>query len=247
MATIARTAAVGSRWRAERIFYTSMTAAIFLAVVVGFSRSFFLRPLFPEWPAPSEPIFFTHGVVFTAWFVLSLVQPPLVATGRTRLHKRLGAAAALLVVAMVVLGVQGAIVAARRETGFTGIPVPPLQFLAIPFFDMLIFPAFVALGLANRRQPQTHKRWMLLASIAIMGAAVARWPGVIAGGPLAFFALTDMFLVPLAIWDYASRGRLHPVTLWGGLVLIVSQPLRLWVSETGPWLAFAAWLTGLGG
>jgi hypothetical protein len=76
-------------------------------------------------------------------------------------------------------------------------------------------------------------------------AAIARWPGVLDFGPPAFFGLTDLFLVPLAIWDLRTRGGLHPVTLWGGLLIIVSQPLRLVVSGTESWLAFARWATGL--
>jgi hypothetical protein len=32
---------------------------------------------------------------------------------------------------------------------------------------------------------------------------------------------------------------LHPATLWGGLVLIASQPLRLWLMGTDAWLALA--------
>jgi len=46
--------------------------------------------------------------------------------------------------------------------------------------------------------------------------------------------------VPLAIWDFKTRGRLHPVTLWAGLLLIVSQPLRLWLSGTDAWLQVIA-------
>ena len=49
----------------------------------------------------------------------------------------------------------------------------------------------------------------------------------------------------LVAWDFASRGRLHPVTLWGGLAIVVSQPLRLVLSGTGAWLAFAGWAVGL--
>jgi hypothetical protein len=52
-------------------------------------------------------------------------------------------------------------------------------------------------------------------------------------------------VVALAIWDFRSRGRLHPVTLWGGLAIIVSQPLRLMVSGSEGWLAFTRWATGL--
>jgi hypothetical protein len=96
-----------------------------------------------------------------------------------------------------------------------------------------------------RRDPQSHKRLMLLATINLLTAAIARWPGVLQAGPLAFFGLTDLFIVALAVWDFRTRGRLHPVTLWGGLALIVSQPLRLVASGTEAWLAFARWATGL--
>jgi hypothetical protein len=65
------------------------------------------------------------------------------------------------------------------------------------------------------------------------------------GNPLIFFGFADLFIVALAAWDFRSRGRLHPATVWGGLVLIASQPLRLTVMGTPAWLAFAAWATGL--
>ena len=233
------------RASAERRFFTGIALAILATVIVGFSRSFFLRPLFPEWPSPSETIFYVHGVVFTAWIVLLVAQASLVAGGRTELHRKIGPFSAVLAVAMVVLGTLGALVAARRATGFVQVPVPPLQFLAIPIFDMILFATFVWLAIAQRRNPQTHKRWMLLATVNLVTAAIARWPGVLDLGPLAFFGLTDLFIIALAIWDFRTRGRLHPVTLWGGLLIIVSQPLRLVVSSTQGWLAFARWATGL--
>jgi len=229
----------------ERRFFTGMALAMLATVIVGFTRSFFLRPLFPDWPSPSEAIFYVHGAVFTVWMLLFGVQTTLVAGGRTELHRKIGPFGAVLAIAMVVLGTAGALVAARRVTGFTQVPVPPLQFLAIPIFDMILFAAFVWLAITQRGNPQSHKRWMLLATVNLVTAAVARWPGVLTFGPPAFFGLTDLFLVALAIWDFRSRGRLHSVTLWGGLLIIVSQPLRLVVSSTQAWLTFARWATGL--
>lgn len=233
-----------SGWTAERRFYTGIAIAMFVAAFVGFSRSFFLRPLFPDWAAPSEPIFYVHGALFAAWCVLLIVQAALIGSGRTPLHQKLGVGGALLAVAMVCTGVLGSLIAANRPTGFFDVPVPPLQFLAIPLFDMALFGSFVALAIARRRDPQAHKRWMVLATVNLMGAAVARWPVVLeTGNPLVYFALADLFIVALAAWDLRSRGRLHPVTLWGGLLLVASQPLRLAVMGTPAWLAFAAWVT----
>ena len=37
--------------------------------------------------------------------------------------------------------------------------------------------------------------------------------------------------------------RIHPAFKWGGLFVLAMQPLRLIVGGTGPWLAFAQWLT----
>jgi len=242
------TAGIGtrSRWTAERRFYTAMAIAMLLAAYVGFARSFFLRPLFPEWPSPSEPIFYVHGAFFSAWCVLLVAQATLVGVGRTDVHRKLGVLGVLVAVGMVILGVAGALTAANRPTGFNAVPVPPLQFLVVPLFDMVFFSLFVGLGIANRTNPQSHKRWMVLATVTLLAAAFARWPYVWKlGNPIAYFGLADLFIVALAVWDFRTRRTLHPVTRWGGLALIVSQPARLALSGTAVWLAFATWLTGL--
>jgi hypothetical protein len=236
--------AVGrSRLTAERRFYTFMSLAIFAAVYVGFARTFFLRPWFPEAAAVAapEPFFYLHGAVFTTWFVLLVVQPNLIAIGRPDLHRLLGKFGAAVAASMVVVGVVGALIAARRAGGFMGVPIPPAQFLTIPLMDMLTFAILVGAALVKRRDVQAHKRLMLIGSIAVMDAAVARWPGIGAtSNPVVtFFLVTDLFLIPLVIWDLRTRGRLHPATFWGGLLLIASQPFRLWLSGTAAWLGFA--------
>jgi hypothetical protein len=119
---------------------------------------------------------------------------------------------------------------------------PPLQFLAVPLFDVVLFGGFVATAVARRRDAQAHKRWMLLATVNLLAAAIARWPGVMGEAPPVFFGLADLFIVALAAWDLKSRGRLHPATKWGGGLLVLSQPLRLVLSGTPAWLAVAGWL-----
>lgn len=70
------------RASAEHRFLTGMALVVLATVLVGFGRTFFLRPLFPDWPSPPELIFYVHGLVFTAWIVLLLAQVSLVAGGR---------------------------------------------------------------------------------------------------------------------------------------------------------------------
>jgi len=231
----------------ERRFFGWMAFAVLATAFLGFSRTFYLRSLFPDHPAPTESIFLVHGLAFTAWVLLLLAQTRFIAARRVDLHRKAGAFGVALATAMVVLGVWGALVGARRATGFVGMPVPPLQFLLIPLTAISMFTLFCALGIALRRNAQSHKRLMLLASVQILGAAIARLPVISGFGPPAFFGVQDLFLVALAIWDFRTRGKLHPVTLWGGIAMIAVQPAQLVLSGTGAWVGIARWLTGLFG
>jgi len=238
------------RWTTERRFYTGMALAILAAVFVGFADTYYLMHFFPAAAAHGAPeayFFWVHGAVFTAWFVLLVVQAALLGVGRTDVHRLVGYGGAVLALAVVATGLHGALIAAARPTGFVDVPVPPAQFLIVPLLDMVLFAIFVALAIAKRADPQSHKRLLLLASIALLTAAIVRWP--VDFGPaliVAGFVLTDLFIVPLAIRDWRTRGKLHPVTLWGGLAIVVSQPLRLVVSGTPAWQAVAESLLRLG-
>jgi hypothetical protein len=229
----------------ERAFFLWSAIALAVAVFVGFARSFFLRPLFPGWPAPHEAFFYVHGACFAAWFALLCVQATLITTGRVALHRRVGVAGACLAAVMVVLGTLGGLLAAHRPGGFIGLPIPPLAFLIVPLSEMALFAVLVALAIAMRRTPTTHKRLMLIASATLTSAAFARWPVVGTGGPLAFFVAADLFVVALVVFDWRTLGRVHPATAWAGGASIAMQPLSLALSGTAAWLGFAHWAVGL--
>ena len=242
------------RWNAERRFYFGMTLLLTAGLLLGFARTFFLKPWFQEWAkvhgAP-EPFFAFHGAVFVVWFALLFVQISLIGAGRVRVHKKLGWFGAALGVLMVAVGVIGSLIAARRPTGFIDVPLPPLQFLVLPLGNSVLFGAFFALAILKRRKPQTHKRLILIATIFLMEASVARWPFdfMTMALPVPRFTMlelcSDLFLLPMIAWDLYSERRLHPVTLWGGLTLITYQVTRFIISGTAIWLAFAAWAVGL--
>ena len=110
---------------------------------------------------------------------------------------------------------------------------------------MLVFGILVSAAFYFRRKLDTHKRLMLLSSIALLPAGVARWPiGFIeTGGPLVFYGLADLFIVPCLVFDIVTRGRPHRATLLAGSLVVISQPLRLMIGSTHAWLVFATWLT----
>jgi len=87
---------------------------------------------------------------------------------------------------------------------------------------------------------------MLLATLGILTAAIARLPldFIRHGGPLVFFGLADMLILACIAIDTIRQRRLHPAFGWGAAVVIVSQPLRLWLAGTPVWMDFAGWLVG---
>jgi hypothetical protein len=85
---------------------------------------------------------------------------------------------------------------------------------------------------------------MTLAMIGLLSAPIARLPfAFMKAGPPAFFGLTDLFIVAMLIYDLVTRKRIHPATIWGGLLIVASQPLRLMIAGTPAWMAVAEWLT----
>lgn len=229
----------------ERLFFSGMAIAILITVFAGFAPTYYLKSYFGS--PPLMPVLHLHGLVFSSWIVLFVTQTALVAANRTRVHRRLGIGGAVIAVLMVFIGSATAIIRARQGAAPPGIN--PLVFLTVPLADMLVFPSLVGAGFYFRRQVDVHKRLMLLATISIVPAAVARLPFAFIQqtGPVAFFGLADLFIIPCIIYDLISRGRIHRATLWGGLLIVASQPLRLIIGGTQAWMSFATWLTQLVG
>jgi hypothetical protein len=232
------------RLSGERLFFAGMGVAILLLVFIGFAPSYYLRgsidagrPL-----APLTPMILLHGAAFTAWVLLFIVQAGLISARQHRLHKRLGGAMIALAAAMVVLGVLTAVGQVGRGSGPPG--VPPLVWLAVPLIDMPVFAGLVAAGYFNRRDPQTHKRFMLLATALMLQPAIGRLP-MLAATPIGpeFNALVAWACsLALIAWDLASRGRVHRASAIGIAVLAAEQLFRLAVWRTEAWQSFAAWI-----
>lgn len=225
-----------------RSFYVAVAVISAIIVFLGFSRTFFLNSYFAKRDLTSLMVF--HGIIFSCWLVLLIVQTSLVAADRTDIHRKLGVAGAILAALMIVVGFTLAIHAAKYGFKTPGLP-PPLIFLVVPFFDIVVFAILVGAALHYRGRPDTHKRLMLLATISILPPAFARMPFAWIGASLPFsaFILGDVVLLCCVLADVAINRRLHRAYLWGGLLLVLSFPLRLAIANTAAWQSFAHWLT----
>jgi len=225
----------------DRLFYTGMMLAMALTAFAGFAPSFYLRSASYAGP-PLTPFVMFHGVVMTVWMLGSILQASLIASRNTQLHRTLGWLFAALAVLIVVTGPQVGIGTIRRGAVPPGLT--PEQFFVLPMAGALMFAIFVGAGVLLRRNAQAHKRLMLLATISILDAAIARMPGMFEAGPIAFFAATDAFIVAGVVYDLLSRGRVHPVWIYGGIAIVASQAGRLVLSATEVWATFVRYLVG---
>jgi hypothetical protein len=204
-----------------------------------FGQTWFLRPLL----GPPEPLAATvqlHGTLFFGWTLLFITQVGFVATRRQALHRRLGQLSLFLFTLMVVSGLWTAWDGSRNGSAFetaTGRPV-----LLWPLANLLAFMVFYGLGYRDRRRPDFHKRWMLLATVAIAVPALVRIGRLVEMslmGPLKGLMISNLLLLLLVLHDLRSRGGLHPATIWGGGLWLLSQPLRWWVHHSPAWLSLA--------
>jgi hypothetical protein len=238
--------------QADRRFFMGMALAVSLIVFVGFAPTYFLKTLYGT-PALPSRLVHLHGLLLTSWAVLFVVQSALVSARRTDLHRRLGIAGGLLALAIIPVSLAVTIAAAKHGGSVNAPPIPPLVFMAVPFFDLLLFSTLVSAGLYWRGRGDTHKRLMLLASFALLSAAIGRFflppHGIlVTAPPLVQFLVDrgfgDLLVLTCMGYDLLTRRRVHPAFLWGGVFLMAVQHLRLTIGGTNAWLTFAGWLVG---
>jgi hypothetical protein len=229
--------------RFDHLFFSGMALLILATVFAGFARTYYLAGMFHA-PLPSL-IIHLHGAAFSCWILLLVTQTSLVSAGRVDIHRRLGIAGFLLACLMVILGVLAATDSLIREAGAAG--GDPRFFYIIPLTDMLIFATLVLFAFRARSNPPAHKRLILVATIALMIAAIVRWPFVIVQGNAPMAALFSYaFLLMLVAYDLWSTRKVHRATLWAGAFLIFVQQIRIPIGKTAAWRAFASWAQSLG-
>src|ERR1700676_2149856 len=235
-----RTALPGHTY--DHVFFSGMAVLMLGSVFLGFARTYYLAGMFNA-PLPST-IVHVHGAIFSSWILFLLAQTSLVAAGRTDLHRRIGIAGFLLACLMVVVGVWAATNSLARSGGPPGID--PKTFYIIPITDMLIFSVLVFFAYRARFDSTAHKRIIIVATVSLMIAAIARWPfPAVRGNPLAAQLGSYVFLLMLVAYDLWPTHKIHRTTIWASVFLILVQLIRFPIGQRAMWHAFATWAQDL--
>ena len=228
-------------------FHSTFAIVIAAFIAAAFVRTFYLRFLF-DLP-PLSVLMHVHGFVFTAWLGLFVVQTYLVSAHRVDLHMKLGIAGAVLAALIVALGLAtvaaSAAVPRVRASGFSS-----AQASIIALTSIVSFAALITLGLAFRRRASLHKRFMMLAMIAILGPAVARLVKLIGGAGshpmLVQVSVIAVFVAVCMIHDWRRHRVVHPVFAVGGAVLMLLWPFRFAVAPSAWWEPIGTWIAEMG-
>jgi hypothetical protein len=221
-------------------------AVTFLAVaVVGFSTTYFVPLASSAFRAPL--VVHVHGLLLFGWLLMLIAQATLIRRRQILIHRRLGWIGASLAVAIVVSGVAIGLHATRRDLLANGPDAFVLgQFVNI-LIEMVLFGGLVAAAVVLRRDGESHKRLLLLATISALAPAWLRMRHLLPSVPnpfVTFSLLADSLLLVAMARDWIVFKRIHPVYLWAGGAMVVVHLIELAAIESSAWQQFAAWLLG---
>lgn len=242
-----------------RWFYARMAVTCVAVAILGFLPTYFVPMARGQLVAP--PLIHFHGLIFFGWTVMFASQTWLVASGRTVAHRAWGmlgiawATAMVFVVFAVVISRISLMTAAGHRDAM-------LAFSWIQIGGILIFATFFVLAIFNIRKPEVHKRLMLVGTISLLQAPIARWFVVLLAAPVPPGGLAlppplpltippgivaDLLLIAAIVYDWRTRGRPHPVYLIGGAAVLAFQLTAPLIGGSATWRSTAAWIGSFGG
>jgi hypothetical protein len=226
---------ISLRW-VEKYFYLCMSLLIAAVVVYGFSHTIENKLIHGN---PRRPILlWVHAVLFSSWLAFYIAQSVLVRIRNVKLHRTIGWAGVALGTSMVVVGFWVAVVMARFDTSQLH-RANRDAFLIVPLFDIVTFAICFGLAILLRKNPERHRRLMLIATCVLTGAAFGRMP--LMHGPLYFYGCVDGLILLGSLRDLAVSRRVHTVYMIAIPLLVAAQTAvsQVFLHRTAFWMRIA--------
>lgn len=138
------------------------------------------------------------------------------------------------------MGFLAALDGARRDFSLQQNLPPTNVFLALLLRGLVVFAILIGAALCLRRDGETHKRLMLMGSIAaLLPTAAGR---LVDGNQAIAIPITLAFLAASPLYDKLSRGAVHPVNRWLPWLVFATSPLSMMVGSAPWWDRIVTWL-----
>lgn len=221
-------------------FFTAIAIIGIIAILVGFSKTFII-PLVSgtkTWPLT----IYAHAFFVFGWVIIFLTQSLLIQNKKYKIHIFIGRWAAFIAVGAAISIIPASLFQVERELK-EGLGQTAISSIVGSLASATMFLILVTLGILNRKRPQVHKRFMLLATIILIWPAWFRWrhyfPSV--ERPDIWFAvvLSDSLILVAFIWDWLKNKYIHPALLYGGLFIIAENVMEILLFDSKGWRVLA--------
>ncbi len=250
---------------ADRWIFVFMAALFVATALTGFIPSSIgkVAAVAAGQRAPFPAVLHVHAALMGSWLMLLLAQTSLMATGRRALHQKLGIVSFALMPAMVVTAlilvptmwhllwsIDTTVLSAPAAASIADSKTFVSNILLLQIRMGIMFPLCVVLALgARRKDPETHRRLMILATVVPLAAALDRivWlPTTLPDSPVAPDLYVLLWILPMFAFDIIRHRRVpRAYLIWAGVGLPLTVAAHL-LWGTPWWLATARELVGVG-
>lgn len=229
-------------------FFLWLTLLMAGFVFGGFGMTYFYPLATGSFP-PAPPVVHLHGLVFSSWMLLLVLQALLVNVRKVALHRSFGMFGIALATAVMFMG------ALITLLGGSGVPAgvdPGINYYHGMYLGLLAVTGFgtmFTLAIRAVRTPDVHRRMMLYATLLILPPGVHRMymvPFGLAIFPVLPMYLTlDLFAIALLVHEWRSTARIGRYSLVAVGWLLAQQLLHYPVTHSAWFADFVRELMGM--
>jgi len=206
------------------------------AVIAGFFTTY-IRPSF-NGTLSIPPVVHIHGFFALGWVVLFSAQTVFIRVKNIRLHMSLGYLGLFIAAGITVTMLPTGLFQVNRDLK-NGLGDTAISSILGIITTLLAFLIFVTAGFLYRKKPKMHKRLFLFATIILIWPAWFRFrhyfPSVPRPDIWFGVVMADSLIIFLWIADKITYGKIHPVSLWCGALIISEHIIEILTFDSGPW------------
>jgi hypothetical protein len=180
---------------------------------------------------PAPPVVHLHGLVYSGWMILLVVQSLLVNTRKVALHRSLGMFGIALATAVIIMGALITTLGASTATNTTGNHGIYLGIMAVTGFGILF-----TLAIRHTRQPDIHRRLILFAMLPLLPPGIHRLYMVPLGletfPVVAMYITLDAMALAIIVHEWRRSGAIGTYTFIGTGWIVMQQILHAAIIRT---------------